>query len=94
LANTLGGRLRRSPTEISRAVAPAKLCRGMAEASAHAPKLLAVSTQRANPGDEKHHELSVEELVRRAKPLPPPEQMAIDDLSDEEGAAFLAAVRS
>jgi len=53
-----------------------------------------VSTQRANPGDEKHHELSVEELVRRAKPLPPPEQMAIDDLSDEEGAAFLAAVRS
>ena len=63
-------------------------------ASARATTLLVVSTQRANPGDEKHHELPVEELFRRAQPLPPPEEMAIDDLSDEEGAAFLAAIRS
>jgi hypothetical protein len=53
-----------------------------------------MSTQRANPGDEQHRELPIEELLRRARPLPPPEEMAIDDLSDEEGAAFLAAVRS
>lgn len=53
-----------------------------------------MSTQRVDHGDEKHQELSVEELLRRARPLPPPEEMAIDDLSDEEGAAFLAAVES
>ena len=55
---------------------------------------LNVSMQRGDRGDEKHQELLVEELFRRARPLPPPEEMAIDDLSDEEGAAFLAAVES
>jgi hypothetical protein len=53
-----------------------------------------MSTQRADHGDEKHQELPVEELLRRAQPFPAPEEMAIDDLSDEEGAAFLAAVES
>jgi hypothetical protein len=37
-------------------------------------------------------ELPVEELLRRARPLPPHEQMALDDLSEEEGEAFLAAL--
>ena len=41
-----------------------------------------------------HLELSVEELLRRARPLPPHDQTAIEDLSEEEGAAFLAAVES
>ena len=41
-----------------------------------------------------HLELPVEELLRRARPLPPHEQMVIDDLTEEEGAAFLAAVDS
>lgn len=34
-------------------------------------------------------ELPVEELLGRARPLPPHEEMVIDDLDDAEGAAFL-----
>ncbi len=41
-----------------------------------------------------HLELPVEELLRRARPLPPLDQMVIEDLSEEEGAAFLAALQS
>lgn len=37
-------------------------------------------------------ELPVEELLRRARPLPPHEEMVIDDLTVEEGAAFLASL--
>lgn len=39
-------------------------------------------------------ELSVEELLGRVRPLPPRDEMVIDDLTPEEGDAFLAAVRS
>ncbi len=39
-------------------------------------------------------EVPVEELFRRARPLPPHEEMVIDDLSEEEGAAFLAALEA
>ena len=39
-------------------------------------------------------ELSVAELLRRARPLPPLDEMRIDDLTDEEAEAFLAALRS
>jgi len=37
-------------------------------------------------------ELPVEELLKRARPLPPHSEMVIDDLTPEEGEAFLAAV--
>lgn len=37
-------------------------------------------------------ELPVEKLLRRAQPLPPYPEMVIDDLTLEEGEAFLAAV--
>ena len=37
-------------------------------------------------------ELPVEELLRRARPLPPHEEMLIDDLDEAEGLAFLAAL--
>jgi hypothetical protein len=43
---------------------------------------------------EEHLELPVEELLRRSRPLPPHDEMVIEDLSEEEGAAFLAAVES
>lgn len=43
--------------------------------------------------NEGHLELPVEELLSRARPLPPHEQMVIDDLDDDEGAAFLAALQ-
>lgn len=53
-----------------------------------------MSTHPADSSDERDLELPVEELLRRARPLPPREEMVIDDLSAEEGAAFLAAVES
>jgi hypothetical protein len=52
-----------------------------------------VSTHPAD-NSEQHHELPVEELMRRARPLPPYEEMVIDDLTEDEGAAFLAALKS
>ncbi len=42
--------------------------------------------------DEQHLELPVDELLRRARPLPPLDEMVIDDLTEEEGEAFLAAI--
>jgi hypothetical protein len=36
--------------------------------------------------------LPIEELLRRARPLPPHDEMVIEDLTEEEGAAFLAAL--
>lgn len=56
-------------------------------------KLTCVSTHPADTS-EPHRELPVEELLRRARPLPPHEDMIIDDISEDEGAAFLAAVKS
>lgn len=41
-----------------------------------------------------HLELPVEELLRRVKPLAALDDLAVADLSPEEGEAFLAAVRS
>lgn len=49
-----------------------------------------------DPAPRRHEEcleLSVEELLRRGRPLPPHAEMAIDDLTQEEGEAFLAAIR-
>jgi hypothetical protein len=52
-----------------------------------------VSTRAPDNRDE-HLELPVEELLRRACPLAPHDEMVIEDLSEDEGAAFLAAVQS
>ncbi|CAN5814341.1 hypothetical protein BH23ACT12_BH23ACT12_02760 [soil metagenome] len=46
------------------------------------------------PTPDELPEPSVEELLRRARPLPPYEEVVIDDLTQEEGDAFLAAVLS
>jgi hypothetical protein len=53
-----------------------------------------MSSQRfSHPEDEpKHLELAVDELRRRAQPLPPHDVLVIDDVDEEEGRAFLAAV--
>ncbi|MDQ1427812.1 MAG: hypothetical protein QOK39_1288 [Acidimicrobiaceae bacterium] len=63
----------------------------------HAPVLRRLdgemSTEPFRPDrDDNNLELPVEELLRRARPLPPHEEMIIDGLSDEEGAAFLTAL--
>jgi hypothetical protein len=51
-----------------------------------------MSTQPADPPPGESLELSVEEVLRRARPLPPREEMVIDDLTDEEQEAFWAAI--
>lgn len=53
-----------------------------------------VATNRANFPEEQHLELPVEELLRRARPLPPHDEMVIEDLGAEEGEAFVLAVES
>jgi hypothetical protein len=53
-----------------------------------------VATHRADDTEGQHLELPVEELLRRARPLPPHEDMVIEDIDEDEGAAFLAAVDS
>lgn len=51
-----------------------------------------MSTQPADPPPGESLDLSVEEVLRRARPLSPPEEMVIDDLTDEEQEAFWAAI--
>jgi hypothetical protein len=53
---------------------------------------VAMTTDPAVPGSSSL-ELPVEELFQRARPLPPHEEMVIDDLDDAEGAAFLEALK-
>lgn len=52
-----------------------------------------MSTQPSDNFDE-CLELPVEELLRRARPLPPYPEMVIEDLTEEEGQAFFDAVNS
>lgn len=53
-----------------------------------------VAIDRANNDEFQHLELPIEELLRRARPLPSHDEMVIEDLSEAEGTAFLAAVQS
>lgn len=53
-----------------------------------------MSTEPVQPGHSESLELPVEELLRCARPLPPHDEMVIDDLSEDEGAAFLAALEA
>jgi hypothetical protein len=46
------------------------------------------------PRSEPSLELSVEEALRRAKPLPPHEEIVIEGLTEEEGRLFLEAALS
>ena len=57
------------------------------------PYIGGVSTH-APDDREAYLELPVEDLLRRAHPMPPHDEMAIDDLTEEKGAAFLGAVES
>jgi low affinity Fe/Cu permease len=54
-----------------------------------------MSTQPVEPSTPGEHlELPVEELLRRARPLPPHDEMVIEELTEEEGRAFLAALEA
>ena len=46
------------------------------------------------PSDAGSLELPVDELLTRARPLPPHDEMVIDDLLPDEGAAFLATLKA
>ncbi|MHB1535065.1 MAG: hypothetical protein ACYC1D_10785 [Acidimicrobiales bacterium] len=50
------------------------------------------STQPVPTGPAEHLELPVAELLDRARPFPPSSEMRIDDVSEDEGVAFLAAL--
>ncbi len=52
-----------------------------------------MSSDRVTERRERSLELPVEELLRRARPLPPREEMVIDDLTEEEAEAFLDTIR-
>jgi hypothetical protein len=51
-----------------------------------------MSTQSADPTPERGLELSVQEVLRRARPLPPRDAMILEDLPEEEQEAFWAAI--
>jgi hypothetical protein len=53
-----------------------------------------VSTHASDDGESRELELPVEELLRRARPLPPHDEMVIEDLTEEEGVAFVEAIES
>ena len=52
-----------------------------------------MTERQADTGNEQR-EPTVDELLARARPLPPHAEMVIDDLTAEEAAAFFAAVNS
>jgi hypothetical protein len=52
-----------------------------------------MSSYSAPSGHEPPHlERSVEDMLRRARPLPPRDELVIDDIDEDEGRAFLAAI--
>jgi len=53
-----------------------------------------MSTEPVQPGRGQSLELPVEELLCRARPAPPHQEMLIDDLTEEEGAAFLETLEA
>lgn len=47
-------------------------------------------TDSGRPGE--HLEMPVEEVLRRAKPYPPRDELVIEDLTDDEEEAFWGAI--
>ncbi len=74
---------------MSRVVAPALRLSGTAVDSRLTCEM---SSEPIVPTGLPNLELPVEELLRRARPLPPHEEMLIEDLDEAEGLAFLAAL--
>ena len=59
------------------------------------PKLITeMSNPNPEPPRERSLELAVVTLLERARPLPPHEEMVIKDLTPDEGAEFLAALKA
>jgi len=61
----------------------------------HPPTLIPeMSNPHPQPSGEQSLELSVAALLTRARPLPPHDEMVIEDLTPDEGAEFLAALQA
>lgn len=61
--------------------------------------MAAAASGEAGRDSAKHHEgdcleLPVEELLQRARPMPSHDEMVIEDLTVEEGDAFLEALEA
>ena len=56
--------------------------------------MIPVSTHASDDGETPDLALPVKELLRRVRPLPPHDEMVIEDLTEEEGVAFLEAIES
>jgi len=52
-----------------------------------------MSKPQPHPGHGRSLELPLDVLLRRTRPLPPHGEMVIDDLTADEGAEFLAALK-
>lgn len=70
----------------------AAVCRVPGGCAQRRRTLVGVSSEALQPDPARSLELPVDELLRRGRPLPPRGEMVIDDLTEEEGAAFLAAL--
>lgn len=55
---------------------------------------MSVSSHAPDKHEEDLEQLSVEAPLRRARPVPSHDEMVTEDLTEEEGAAFLAALKS
>jgi hypothetical protein len=53
-----------------------------------------MSSEPVQPVESTSLELPVEELLRRARPLPPHDEMVIEDIDEAETAAFLALLKT
>jgi len=53
-----------------------------------------MSNPHPQPSGDRSLELPVDVLLKRARPLPPHDEMVIEDLTPDEGAEFLAALQA
>jgi hypothetical protein len=53
-----------------------------------------MSNPHPQSSEDRSLELPVDELLKRARPLPPHDEMVIEDLTPDEGAEFLAALQA
>jgi hypothetical protein len=59
------------------------------------PRLIPeMSDSHPQPSGDRSLELPVDVVLKRARPLPPHDEMVIEDLSPDEGAEFLAALEA
>lgn len=65
-------------------------------ARVNSPPTLVIEMSNPNPqpSTERSLELPVHTLLEHARPLPPHEEMVIEELTPEEGAEFLSALKA